>query len=104
MIIKDKPFRIPSCQAMACCCYYPAVVIRREIAIPESIFCTHDLVRRLPGFVKLEAYQVRLARIAADRWADRQPDFSFNRLKSSIAARRRFIRLFDELGYPGGVL
>ena len=68
MIIKDKPFRIPSCQAMACRCYYPAVVIRREIAIPESIFCTRDLVRRLPGFLKLEAYQVRLARIAADRW------------------------------------
>ena len=63
MIIKDKPFRIPSCQAMACRCYYPAVVIRREIAIPESIFCTHDLVRRLPGFLKLEAYQVRLSRL-----------------------------------------
>ena len=104
MIIKDKPYRIPSCQAMACRFYYLPVVIRREVAIPESFFCTHDLVRRLPGFLKLEAYQVRLSRIAANRWADRQLDFSFNRVKSSIAARRRFIRLFDELGYPGGVL
>ena len=104
MIIKDKPFRIPSCQVMACCSYYPAVYLLREIAIPESVFCTQGLVRRWPGFVKLEAYQVRLSRIAADRWADRQLDFSFNRVKSSIAARRRFIRLFDELGSLGGVL
>ena len=70
MIIKDKPYRIPSCQAMACRFYYLPVVIRREVAIPESFFCTHDLVRRLPGFLKLEAYQVRLSRIAANRWAD----------------------------------
>ncbi len=104
MIIKDKPFHIPACQAMACRFYYPAGVFLHEVAIPESSSCAQGLVRRWPGFVKLEAYQVRLARIAADRWADRQPDFSFNRLKSSIAARRRFIRLFDELGPLGGVL
>ena len=104
MIIKDKPFHIPACQAMACRFYYPAAVFLNEVAIPASSSCAQGLVRRWPGFVKLEAYQVRLSRIAANRWADRQLDFSFNRVKSSIAARRRFIRLFDELGYPGGVL
>ena len=63
MIIKDKPFHIPACQAMSCAFYYPAGVFLHEVAIPESVFCTQGLVRRWPGFVKLEAYQVRLSRL-----------------------------------------
>ena len=104
MIIKDKPFHIPACQAMSCAFYYPAGVFLHEVAIPASSSCAQGLVRRWPGFVKLEAYQVRLSRIAANRWADRQLDFGFHRVKSSIAARRRFIRLLDELGHFGGAL
>ena len=104
MIIKDKPFHIPACQAMACRWYFAPCLVLYDVDVPASCLCPDRIARRWPGFVKLEAYQVRLSRIAADRWADRQPDFSFNRLKSSIAARRRRLRLFDELGPLGGVL
>ena len=57
MIIKDKLFHIPACQAMSCAFYYPAGVFLHEVAIPESSSCTQGLVRRWPGFVKLDAYQ-----------------------------------------------
>ena len=98
MIIKDKPFHIPACQAMSCAFYYPAGVFLHEVAIPESTSCTQGLVRRWPGFVKLEAYQVRLSGIAADRWAYRQVSFGFRRVSASVAARRLRVRLFDDLG------
>ena len=52
MIIKNKPFRIPACQAMLCWYYASPAVF--GLAIP---------FRRWPGFVKLEAYQVRLSRL-----------------------------------------
>ncbi len=67
MIIKDKPFHIPACQAMACRFYYPAGVFLHEVAIPGSS-CTQGFVRRWPGFVKLDAYQVRLSRLLVKRW------------------------------------
>ncbi len=59
MIIKDKPFRIPACQAMLC--WYYASPVVSGLAIPSSSGCEVDLVRRWPGFPKLEAYQVRLS-------------------------------------------
>ena len=104
MIIKDKPFRIPSCQAMACCWYFAPCLVLHDVDVPASCLCPDRLARRWPGFVKLEVYQVLLSRIAADRWADRQLGFGFHRVKSSIAARRRRLRLFDELGPLGGGL
>ncbi len=61
MIIKDKPFRIPACQAMLC--WYYASPVVSGLAIPSSSGCEVDLVRRWPGFPKLEAYQVRLSRL-----------------------------------------
>ena len=70
MIIKNKPFKLPVCQAIACRFYYPAVVFLNELAVPESIFCSQGLVRRWPGFLKLEAYQVRLSRYLVMRRAD----------------------------------
>ncbi len=85
MIIKDKPFHIPACQAMACRFYYPAGYFLNELAIPESIFCTQGLVRRWPGFVKLEAYQVRLARIAANRWGHVRGERELKQINGSFA-------------------
>ena len=61
MIIKNKPFRIPACQAMLCWYYASPAVF--GLAIPSPSGCEVDLVRRWPGFVKLEAYQVRLSRL-----------------------------------------
>ena len=74
MIIKDKPFRLPACQAMACRFYYPAVVFLNEVAIPESIFCTQGLVRRWSGFPQLEAYQVRLSQYLVRYWSIRKSE------------------------------
>jgi len=61
MIIKNKPFRVPACQAMLCWYYASPVVAGLDIPSPSG--CEVDLVRRWPGFVKLEAYQVRLSRL-----------------------------------------
>ena len=63
MIIKDKPFRVihPWCQAMLC--WYFASPVVAGLAIPSPSGCEADLVRRWPGFPKLEAYQVRLSRL-----------------------------------------
>ena len=61
MIIKNKPFRVPACQAMLC--WYYASPVVAGLAIPSPLGCEVDLVRRWPGFVKLEAYQVRLSRL-----------------------------------------
>ena len=66
MIIKDKPFHVPCCQAMLC--WYYASPVVAGFAIPSPSGCDLDLVRRWPGFVKLEAYQVRLSSILADRF------------------------------------
>ena len=104
MIIKDKPFHIPACQAMSCAFYYPAGVFLHEVAIPESSSCAQGLVRRWPGFVKLEAYQVRLARIAADRWAELQCIYNFNPGRSSVVAWHRRFRLVDPFFRVWGVL
>ena len=61
MIIKNKPLHIPACQAMLCWYYASPPVF--GLAIPSPSGCDVDLVRRWPGFVKLEAYQVRLSRL-----------------------------------------
>ncbi|MDD2657531.1 MAG: hypothetical protein PHD04_02615 [Candidatus Pacebacteria bacterium] len=61
MIIKDKPFYVPACQAMLCWFYASPVVVGLAISSPPG--CEVDLVRRWPGFLKLEAYQVRLSRL-----------------------------------------
>ena len=75
MIIKDKLFRIPACQAMLC--WYYASPVVSGLAIPSSSGCEVDLVRRWPGFHKLEAYQVRLSRIVVHRWVVLQCDRCF---------------------------
>lgn len=68
MIIKNKSFRIPACQAMLCWYYASPVVC--GLAIPSPSGCEDDLIRRWPGFVKLEAYQVRLSRYLVMRRSD----------------------------------
>ena len=68
MIIKNKPFHVPCCQAMLCWYYASPVVAGLAISSPSG--CEVDLVRRWPGFVKLEAYQVRLSRFLVMRRAD----------------------------------
>ena len=68
MIIKDKPFHVPCCQAMLC--WYYASPVVSGLAIPSPSGCEVDLVRRWPGFVKLEAYQVRLSRYLVMRRSD----------------------------------
>ena len=68
MIIKDKPFHVPCCQAMLC--WYFASPVVAGLAIPSPSGCEVDLVRRWPGFTKLERYQVRLSRFLVMRRAD----------------------------------
>ena len=55
MIIKDKPFHVPCCQAVYCNFYFPAALV--SVAFSS---CDSAAVRRWPGFVNLERYQVRL--------------------------------------------
>ena len=74
MIIKNKPFHIVSAQCVLCAFYFPAAVVGCS-ARPRgySVFDYAALlrwVRRDPGFVKLEAYKVRLSSILADRCID----------------------------------
>ena len=72
MIIKDKPFRIPSSSCVLCAWYFPAAVV--GYAARPSGYSVFDYAALLrwgrccPGFVKLEAYQVRLSRLLAKRW------------------------------------
>ena len=74
MIIKDKPFRIPSSSCVLCAWYFPAAVV--GYAARPSGYSVFDYaallrwVRRGPGFVKLDAYQVRLSRFLVMRRAD----------------------------------
>jgi len=70
MIIKDKPFHVPCCQAMLC--WYFASPVVAGLAIHSPSGCDVDLVRRWPGFVKLEAYQVRLSRYLVRSWSIRK--------------------------------
>ena len=85
MIIKDKPFHIPACQPMSCAFYYPAGVFLHEVAISESSSCTQGLVRRWPGFVKLEAYQVRLSRLLSKRWGYVRGERELKEINGSFA-------------------
>ena len=65
MIIKDKPFHVPCCQAVYCNFYFPAALV--SVAFSS---CDSAAVRRWPGFVNLERYQVRLSRYLVMRRAD----------------------------------
>lgn len=67
MIIKDKLFKRPACPGILCWFHASPVVL--GVAIPLVSGCSAGLVRRWPGFPELEAYQVRLSRIAVNRWA-----------------------------------
>ena len=69
MIIKDKPFHVSCCQAMLC--WYFASPVVAGLAIPSPSGCEVDLVRRWPGFVKLEAYKVRLSGYMVSNFHDR---------------------------------
>ncbi len=96
MIIKDKPFRVPACQAMLCWFHASPVVVGVSIrALPG---CEVDVVRRWPVFPKLEAYQKRLSRYLVMR-------------RSDVVFVRNFDVLFDyqfevyfEARRAGGVL
>ncbi len=68
MIIKDKPFHILSAQFIQCAYFYPAGVL--GCATRPYGVCTLDHMRRFPGFIKLEAYQLRLSRYLVMRRAD----------------------------------
>ena len=68
MIIKNKPFYVPVSEAMLC--WYYASPVFSGLAIPSPSGCELDLVRRWPGFVKLEAYQVRLSPYLVMRRSD----------------------------------
>ena len=65
MIIKDKPFHVPCCQAVYCNFYFLAALV--SVAFSS---CDSAAVRRWPGFVNLERYQVRLSRYLVMRRAD----------------------------------
>lgn len=103
MIIKNKPFRIPACQAIACWFYcLPAV---HGVAISPIAGCDADFVRRWPGFINLEKYQVRLSRIAVDRWAALQFDRALDRFLQSPEWQFGDCTLFDDpLMHAGGVM
>lgn len=70
MIIKDKPFHVPCCQAVWCWYYASPVFVGP--AIPSSFGCHVDLVRRWPSFHELEAYQLRLSRYLVRSWSIRK--------------------------------
>lgn len=103
MIINKNPFHIPACQAIACWFYcLPAV---RGVAISPIAGCDADLVRRWPGFVNLEKYQVRLSRIAVNRWADLQFDPGLARfLQSPEWLSCDWPEYDDSMIHAGGVL
>ena len=65
MIIKDKPFHVPCCQAVYCNFYFPDALVSVVFSS-----CDSAAVRRWPGFVNLERYQVRLSRYLVMRRAD----------------------------------
>ena len=105
MIIKNKPFRIPACQAMLCWYYASPAVF--GLAIPSPSGCEVDLVRRWPGFVKLEAYKARLSRLLAKRWGYVRGERELKRINGSFAIFPEWDGDFyddDGLIHAGGVL
>lgn len=103
MIIKDKPFHVPCCQAMLCWYYASPVVAGLAISSPSG--CEVDLVRRWPGFVKLEAYQVRLSRFLVMRRADAVFDRDIDLFKASPDWQSCDWPEYDDgLIHAGGVL
>ena len=81
MIIKDKPFHVPACQALACWFYFPPVFL--GVAISGS-GCVAELVRRWPGFVQLELSQVRLIGYLVRRRFYANFDRGLNRYQSGL--------------------
>ena len=101
MIIKNKPFRIPACQAMLCWYYASPAVF--GLAIPSPSGCEVDLVRRWPGFVKLEAYQVRLSGYKVSNFHDRfsplaRGERELERINGSFALFPEWDGGFDDSG------
>ncbi|MGR2927799.1 hypothetical protein [Acidithiobacillus ferriphilus] len=92
MIIKDKPFHVPCCQAVYCNFYFPAALL--GVAFSS---CDSAAVRRWPGFVNLERYQVRLSRFLvmrrADAVFDRDCDGHFDALLDDYLEAGRVERL-----------
>ena len=78
MIIKDKPFHVPCCQSMYCNFYFPAALV--GVAFSS---CDSAAVRRWPGFIKLERYQVRLSRFLVMRRSDAVFDRDIDLFKAS---------------------
>ena len=109
MIIKDKPFRIPSSSCVQCAWYFPAAVVGYA-ARPRgySVFDYAALlrwVRCCPGFVKLEAYQVRLSRFLVMRRADAVFDRDIDLFKASPDWQSCDWPEYDDgLIHAGGVL
>ena len=114
MIIKDKPFRVLSSSCVQCAWYFPAAVVGYA-ARPRgySVFGYAALlrwVRRGPGFVKLEAYQVRLSGYLVRNWSDLgfyrmldacvddfSEDLAFMYDRRVFLARRDFMDVFELL-------
>ena len=89
MIIKDKPFRVPSSSCVLCAWYFPAAVVGYA-ARPRgySDFDYASLlrwVRRSPDFSRLEAYQVRLSRLLAKRWGYVRGERELKQINGSFA-------------------
>ncbi len=109
MIIKDKPFRVPSSSCVLCAWYFPAAVVGYS-ARPRgySVFGYAALlrwVRRGPGFVKLEAYQVRLSRFLVMRRSDAVFDRDIDLFKASPDWQSCDLPEYDDgLIHAGGVL
>ena len=82
MIIKDKPFSVPCCQAMLCW-FYASPVVVGPVNPPLSV-CQIDLVRRWPSFHELEAYQVRLIDYLVRNWIRRTSDRVLDRYLSGL--------------------
>ena len=109
MIIKDKPFHVSSSSCVQCAWYFPAAVVGYS-ARPRgySVFGYAALlrwVRRGPGFVKLEAYQVRLSRFLVMRRSDAVFDRDIDLFKASPDWQSCDWPEYDDgLIHAGGVL
>jgi hypothetical protein len=101
MIIKDKPFRVPSSSCVQCAFYFPAAVVGyadRPRGYSDLDYASLlRWCRRGPGFSRLEAYQVRLSRYLvmrrSDAVFDRRCDAHFDTLLED----------YLEAGRAGGV-
>ena len=76
MIIKDKPLRVPACQAILC--WFHASPVVSGVVISSPFGCDAGYVRRWPGFPQLEAYKARLSGYLVTRrfYADFDSGFS----------------------------